>query len=45
MHWRMRGKSTETTVPAATWRRLGEHGSTSRNVNLLERLSGKISDR
>ncbi len=42
VHWRMRGKSTDTTVPAATWRLVGEHGSTSRNVNLLKRLSTKI---
>lgn len=42
VHWRMRGKSTDTTVPAATWRLVGEHGSTSRNVNLLERLSAKV---
>ena len=45
VHWRMRGKSTDTTVPAATWRLVGEHGSTSRNVNLLERLAAKIQTR
>jgi uncharacterized protein (DUF1697 family) len=45
VHWRMRGKSTDTTVPPATWRLVGEHGSTSRNVNLLERLSTKIHTR
>ena len=42
VHWRMRGKSTDTTVPRATWRLVGEHGSTSRNVNLLGRLAAKI---
>jgi uncharacterized protein (DUF1697 family) len=45
VHWRMRGRSTETTVTRATWNRLGEHGSTSRNVNLLERLVGKLESR
>jgi hypothetical protein len=45
VHWRMRGKSTDTTIPAATWRLVGEHGSTSRNVNLLERLAAKIDAR
>ena len=45
VHWRMRGKSTDTTVPPATWRLVGKHGSTSRNVNLLERLSAKIHTR
>jgi uncharacterized protein (DUF1697 family) len=45
VHWRMRGKSTDTTVPRATWRLVGEHGSTSRNVNLLERLAAKIHTR
>ena len=45
VHWRMHGKSTDTTVPPATWRLVGEHGSTSRNVNLLERLSAKIRSR
>jgi uncharacterized protein (DUF1697 family) len=45
VHWRMRGKSTDTTVPRSTWRLIGEHGSTSRNANLLERLSAKIAAR
>ena len=45
VHWRMRGKSTDTHVPAATWRLVGEHASTSRNVNLLERLAAKIDAR
>jgi uncharacterized protein (DUF1697 family) len=42
VHWRMRGKSTETKVKAATWRSVGEHGSTSRNANLLGKLAEKI---
>jgi len=42
VHWRMRGRSTETTVKAATWKSVGEHGSTSRNANLLGTLVAKI---
>jgi uncharacterized protein (DUF1697 family) len=38
VHWRMRGKSTETRLARKTWSQLGEHASTSRNINLLERL-------
>lgn len=45
VHWRMRGKSTATTVKAATWNLLGEHASTSRNVNLLRALHAKIGAR
>jgi uncharacterized protein (DUF1697 family) len=45
VHWRMRGKSTDTTVKAATWNLLGEHASTSRNVNLLRALHAKIESR
>jgi uncharacterized protein (DUF1697 family) len=45
IHWRMRGKSTDTTVPRTAWSGLGEHGSTSRNVNLLEKLVTKLEAR
>jgi uncharacterized protein (DUF1697 family) len=45
VHWRMRGKSTDTTIKAATWNLLGEHASTSRNVNLLRALHAKIGTR
>jgi uncharacterized protein (DUF1697 family) len=42
VHWRMRGKSTDTTVKAATWKLLGPISSTSRNVKLLTKLVAKI---
>lgn len=46
VHWRMRGKSTDTTVKPAVWRRaVGEHGSTSRNTNMLRGLLAKIDTR
>ena len=42
VHWRMRGRSTETTVKKSTWNLLGATGSTSRNVNMLGKLMAKI---
>jgi uncharacterized protein (DUF1697 family) len=42
VHWRMRGKSTDTKLASKTWSQVGEHGSTSRNVNLLEKLVAKL---
>jgi uncharacterized protein (DUF1697 family) len=42
VHWRMRGRSTETRLPSKTWDLVGRHGSTSRNVNLLRRLDAKL---
>lgn len=42
VHWRMRGKSTDTKIKALTWHLLGEHASTSRNVHLLEQLVTKL---
>jgi uncharacterized protein (DUF1697 family) len=42
VHWRMRGRSTETTLTAKAWELVGRHGSTSRNINLLRRLDAKI---
>jgi uncharacterized protein (DUF1697 family) len=44
VHWRMRGRSVETTVPKKTWNLLGEHGSTSRNVTMLRKLQTKLSE-
>jgi len=41
VHWRMRGKSTETTLKTKTWKLVGDH-STSRNVNMLRRLAVKL---
>jgi uncharacterized protein (DUF1697 family) len=45
VHWRMRGRSTDTTLKASTWKPLGAHGGTSRNVNLLTKLAAKIAAR
>ena len=42
VHWRMRGRSTETTLKKATWNLVGEHGSTSRNVTMLRKLQAKL---
>ena len=42
VHWHMRGKSTDTKLKAAVWRQLGEHASTSRNVNMLTKLVAKL---
>ena len=42
VHWRMRGRSTETTLKKATWDLVGEHGSTSRNVTMLRKLQLKL---
>lgn len=41
VHWRMRGKSTETTLGKKHWKVLGEH-STSRNVTMLRKLLAKL---
>jgi uncharacterized protein (DUF1697 family) len=42
VHWRMHGKSTDTTVKKKEWSVVGEHGSTSRNVTMLRKLAAKI---
>jgi uncharacterized protein (DUF1697 family) len=42
VHWRMRGKSTETRLTPKTWDLVGHHGSTSRNINLLRKLEAKL---
>ena len=42
VHWRMRGRSTETTLKKATWNLVGVHGSTSRNVTMLRKLQAKL---
>ena len=42
VHWRMHGKSTDTKLPSKTWKLVGEHGSTSRNANLLRTLVAKL---
>jgi uncharacterized protein (DUF1697 family) len=43
VHWRMRGKSTETKLRTKDWDSLvGRHQSTSRNMTMLRRLVDKI---
>jgi uncharacterized protein (DUF1697 family) len=42
VHWRMRGKSTDTTVKKRTWNLVGEHGSTSRNITMLRKLAARL---
>jgi uncharacterized protein (DUF1697 family) len=46
VHWRMHGKSTETTLRSKAWDDLvGRHRSTSRNMNMLRKLVAKLDDR
>ena len=43
VHWRMRGKSSDTTLPTKAWEDvIGRHRSTSRNTNMLRKLVEKI---
>jgi uncharacterized protein (DUF1697 family) len=43
VHWRMRGKSTDTKVPKRAWERvLGVDASTSRNMTMLRRLAASL---
>jgi uncharacterized protein (DUF1697 family) len=43
VHWRMRGKSTDTTLTTKAWESVvGRHHSTSRNTNMLRKLMEKI---
>jgi uncharacterized protein (DUF1697 family) len=42
VYWRMRGRSTETTLKKKDWKVVGELGSTSRNVTMLRKLMAKI---
>ncbi len=42
VHWRMHGKSTDTTVGKTQWNVVGKLASTSRNVTSLRKLLTKI---
>jgi uncharacterized protein (DUF1697 family) len=42
VHWRMHGKSTDTTVKQKDWKIVGQHGSTSRNITMLRKLGAKL---
>ncbi len=45
VHWRMRGKSTDTKVPKRAWENvLGVDASTSRNMTMLRRLAASLGD-
>jgi uncharacterized protein (DUF1697 family) len=41
VHWRMRGKSTDSSLKSKDWKIVGER-STSRNVTMLRKLLAKI---
>ena len=43
VHWRMRGKSTDSKLKSKDWEIVGKHNSTSRNINMLRRLAAKIA--
>ena len=46
VHWRMRGKSIDTTLTTRMWADVvGSLRSTSRNMNMLRRLVAKIESR
>jgi len=46
VHWRMRGKSTDTKLKTKDWERIiGRHQSTSRNMRMLRRLVAKVNAR
>ena len=42
VHWRMRGRSTDTKLTRATWSVVGHNASTSRNVTMLRKLLAKL---
>ena len=43
VHWRMRGKSTDTKVPKRAWEKvLGADTSTSRNMTMLRKLAASL---
>jgi uncharacterized protein (DUF1697 family) len=43
VHWRMRGKSTDSKLKTKDWERIiGRHASTSRNMNMLRKLAAKL---
>lgn len=42
IHWRMHGKSTDTTLSAKVWNGFGPHAMTSRNVTMLRKLAALV---
>jgi hypothetical protein len=46
VHWRMHGKSTDTTITGKKWAEIvGDKRSTSRNTTMLRNLVAKIDAR
>jgi uncharacterized protein (DUF1697 family) len=46
VHWRMHGKSTDTKLRTKDWDDIvGQHQSTSRNLNMLRKLVEKLDSR
>jgi uncharacterized protein (DUF1697 family) len=46
VHWRMRGRSTDTRIPSKAWEAVvGRHRSTSRNTTMLTKLVAKLDAR
>ena len=46
VHWRMRGKSTDSLLKARQWDAIvGRHRSTSRNTTMLRKLLAKLNER
>jgi uncharacterized protein (DUF1697 family) len=42
VHWRMKGKSTDSNLRKKDWAIVGENACTSRNMNMLRRLAAKL---
>jgi uncharacterized protein (DUF1697 family) len=42
VHWRMHGKSTDSSLRSKDWAIVGEHRSTSRNITMLRKLAAKL---
>ena len=42
VHWRMHGRSSDSTLKKKDWQIVGANGGTSRNMNMLRRLVAKI---
>jgi uncharacterized protein (DUF1697 family) len=43
VHWRMRGKSTDSPLTKRDWENvLGKNSSTSRNTTMLHKLAGRL---
>ncbi len=43
VHWRMHGRSTESSLTSKDWSIVGERASTSRNITMLRKLVAKLS--